>query len=184
MTLGRNGAIATLIRMGDYFVVTAGTGGPSFEYSPDAPSGAPVVGSVGALKGKMVYFDAINTTDLLNTFGTKTEEHLLGLLALPRAAREAKPDDTGTAVRKAVERWARLASRGTQWNGSYQNFHSEVLMAAGLELPLGQKVKLAISNLGKHLPGITPFKLGKDRTQRINIVWDLVIDSLPEPEPI
>ena len=183
MTLGRNGAIATLIRMGDYFVVTAGTSGPSFEYSPDAVAGAPVVGSVGAFKGNMVYFDAISTTDLLNTYGTKTEEHLLGLLALPQSVR-VKPEDAGTAVRKAVERWARLASRGTQWSGTYQNFHSEVLMAAGLELPLSPAVRRAITGLGKHLPGIRAYKLPGSSFPMIQVEWDLVIDSLPEPEPI
>jgi len=178
MKLGLNGAIATLLHAGDYFVVTAGTGGPSFEYSPDAPAGAPVTGAAAAYKGRMVYFDTLSAADLLATYGTRTEEHLLGLLAGPKKALEKHP------VRLAVERWARLAEPGTQWNGNYQTFHSEVLMVAGLDLPYGTEVKRGITLLPKQLAGVKTYKLSGSSHPMVQVEWDLVIAALPEPDPV
>ena len=181
MKIGINGTVAAIVRQGDYFVTVSSPQGIGFEYAPDGGANAPVVGAIAARKGRAMFLDAHEASEILARYGSDAENQLILRMELPGAARGAV--EAGMSLSDKLERAIRarstVASPNEQFDGTTLEFYEHVLLPGGILEPFNSALRRAISSMPARIPGV--IVSGKTRNRAITVHWDIVSDSNPEP---
>lgn len=179
MKIGINGAVAAIIRQGDYFVTVASPQGVGFEYAPDGGPGAPVVGAVVARKGSAIFLNAHEAGELVSRYGSEAEDELVLRLELPGSARgiAAAKERLIDRLERTIRLRSALEDPGSEFIGTAQDLYSAVLLPGGILEPFNSTLRRALSTLPTRIPGF--LSLGKTSHRMFQIHWGIVADSNP-----
>ena len=150
MKIGIKGTVAAIVRQGDYFVTVSSPQGIGFEYAPDGGANAPVVGAIAARKGRAMFLDAHEASEILARYGSDAENQLILRMELPGAARGAV--EAGMSLSDKLERAIRarstVASPNEQFDGTTlgSNFNRLSKPREEFNAPGGMMIDLPIWN--------------------------------------
>lgn len=181
MKIGINGTVAAIIRQGDYFVTVSSPQGVGFEYAPDGGPNAPVVGAIAARKGRAMFMDAHEASEILARYGSDAENQLILRMELPGAARGALASTQSLAdkMEQVIRARAQVEAGDAQFDGTTQDFYEAVLLPGGILEPFNSTLRRAVSSMPTRIPGV--LVSGKTRNRAITVYWEIVRDSNPTP---
>jgi len=176
MKIGTSGTVSAIVRQGDYFVTVASPHGIGFEYAPDGGPNAPVVGAIAARKGRAMFLDAHEASEILARYGSDAENQLILRMELPGAARGSLSETRTLANKLEQAIRSRSTVEGTnQFDGTTLEFYEQILLPGGILEPFNSTLRRAISAMPARIPGV--IVSGKTRNRAISVHWDIVGDS-------
>jgi hypothetical protein len=180
MKIGFNGTVAAIVRQGDYFVTVSSPQGVGFEYAPDGGPNAPVVGAIAARKGRAMFLDAHEASEVLARYGSDAENQLILRMELPGAARGTLTATMSLSdkLEQTIRARSTVAEPTEEFNGTTQEFYEHILLPGGILEPFNSTLRRAISSMPARIPGV--IVSGKTRNRAISVHWDIVSDSNPE----
>ena len=162
MTISKSGAMASIVKMGDYLVFKSEKLGLTVEYTPEADPNNPIIGAFASKNGVVHYLDARETADLLKENPTNAEEMLIRGIEFGAQFGRAK-----SALDKMVEAIQIYANSGYAtitespiWDGKLPEFHRQVVEPL-TGLPFVKNVSNLYRKIHTLLPGIKVETNGK-----------------------
>ena len=173
MIISKSGALASIVKQGDYLVFKAEKLGLSVEYSPDAPPENPVIGAFAARNGVVHYLDAQKTAELLQANPTTAEETLVRGIEFGSQYGRVKNalDKMADAIRVFADSGYASTLDSPVWHGKLPDFHRAIVEPL-TGLPLTANITL----LYRRIPGIIPgVKLERDgKRVYVTVDWKAV----------
>jgi hypothetical protein len=155
MTVSKSGAMASIVKLGDYLVFKSERLGLSVEYSPEAPPENPIIGAFCAKNGVVQYLNASETAKLLQEAPTGAEEALIREIEF--GARFGRVKNTIDKIVEAIRIYADSGYSMTReqpiWDGKLADFHREVVEPLS-GVSMGEHVLKLYRKVPEMLPGI------------------------------
>jgi hypothetical protein len=171
MHISSDQGLSSILREGDYFVVSSGSGGLSVEFSADGPANGPVIGAFASMKGHVLLWKAAEAAEILESRGEDAENFLIrDIRRQIEKGRGARARPGAEPKEKLPEKLARLMRAFAQeypsdtgaaiYRGWLPDFHKEVVNAI-YPGPLDVATKKAIVKLEELLPGFHVTQQGR-----------------------
>ena len=153
MTISKAGAMASIVKMGDYLVFKSEKLGLKVEYTPEVDPNNPVIGAFAAKNGVVHYLNAQETAELLKENPTNAEEILIrGIEFGSRFGRvKTTLDKMVEAVRIYANSGYATITDSPVWDGRLTDFHRQVV-----EPLTGLPFSEGVSKLYRKLPPLMP----------------------------
>jgi hypothetical protein len=171
MTTSTDQGLSSILREGDYFVISAGKDGLSVEFSADGSPDGPVAGGFAALRGHVALWKAGEVANILAERGEDAESFLIRELRRQiGGGKGARVGPKGEPKEQLAPKLARLlrsfaeeypTEPGSEvYTGWLSDFHRDVINIIHPG-PLDTATKRAIVRLEELLPGIHVSQQGK-----------------------
>lgn len=162
MIISKSGALASIVKQGDFLVFKADKIGLSVEYSPDAPPENAVLGSFAARNGVVHYLDAAETALLMRENPTNAEEMLVRGVEFGSQYGRVKNaiDKMVDAIRVYADSGYATTSESPIWDGKLPDFHRAVVEPL-TGLVLNEHLKRLYRRIPEILPGVRLQSTGK-----------------------
>jgi hypothetical protein len=162
MIISKSGALASIVKQGDYLVFKAEKLGLSVEYSPDASPENAVIGAFAARNGVVHYLNPAETAKLLQENPTNAEEMLVRGIEFGSQYGRVKNalDKMVDAIRVYADSGYATTSESPVWDGLLPNFHRAVVEPL-TGLVFNEHVKRVYRRIPEILPGVKTVSTGK-----------------------
>lgn len=162
MIISKSGALASIVKQGDYLVFKAEKLGLSVEYSPDANPENPVIGAFAARNGVVHYLDAAETARLMHENPSNAEEMLIRGIEFGSQYGRVKNalDKMVDAIRVYADSGYATTSESPVWDGRLPDFHRAVVEPL-TGLVLNEHLKRLYRRIPEILPGVEVISTGK-----------------------
>ena len=153
MTISKAGAMASIVKMGDYLVFKSEKLGLTVEYTPEADPNNPVIGAFAAKNGVVHYLNAQETAELLRENPTNAEELLIRGIEFGAQFGRAKSalDKMVDAIRIYADSGYATITDSPIWDGKLPDFHRQVV-----EPLTGLSFSDNVSKLYRKIPALLP----------------------------
>lgn len=173
MVISKSGALASIVKQGDYLVFKAEKLGLTVEYSPDAPSENPVIGAFAAREGVVHYLNARETAKLIEENPLNPEEMLVRGIEFGSQYGRVKHaiDKIVDAIRIYADAGYANTKEGPVWHGKLPDFHRMVVQ------PLtGIVINEHITRLYRRVPELIPGFLLERTGKRVFVTaeWNVI----------
>jgi len=162
MIISKSGALASVVKQGDYLVFKAEKLGLTVEYSPDAPPENPVIGAFAARNGVVHYLNAAETGRLLQENPTNAEEMLVRGIEFGSQYGRIKNalDKMVDAIRVYADAGYATTSDTPVWHGKMPDFHRMVVEPL-TGLGLNENITRLYRKIPEIIPGVVLERTGK-----------------------
>lgn len=177
MIISKSGALASIVKQGDYLVFKAEKLGLTVEYSPDAPPENPVIGAFAARNGVVHYLDAAETGKLMQENPLNAEEMLVRGIEFGSRYGRAKNaiDKMVEAIRIYADSGYATTSETPVWYGKLPQFHRMVV-----EPLTGLIFNENITRLYRRIPEIIPGFILERTGNRIFVTAEWKVIETPK----
>lgn len=162
MIISKSGALASIVKQGDYLVFKAEKLGLAVEYAPDAPPGSPVIGAFAARLGVVHYLNAQETAQLMEENPTNPEEMLVRGIEFGSQYGRVKHsiDKMVDAIRIYADAGYANTKDGPVWSGKLPDFHRMVVEPL-TGILLNEHTTRLYRRIPEIIPGFTLERTGK-----------------------
>jgi hypothetical protein len=173
MIISKSGALASIVKQGDFLVFKAEKLGLTVEYSPDASPENPVIGAFAARNGVVHYLNPAETAKLLAENPTNAEEMLVRGIEFGSQYGRVKNalDKMVDAIRVYADSGYATTADEPIWYGKMPDFHRMVVEPL-TGLTLNENITRLYRRIPEMIPGVTLERTGK--RVFVTVDWKMV----------